>query len=195
MTHSIVKKPLWIVLFFMLFLQGCSTKYYYTLGSTSNIEATETYTQTIAVRKIEIPKYLKDNNLVRQITPYQVMLIEDAYWLSPMQRRLTNVLIDYLQKSMNNPNVHLFPWETEKDTDKRISVQIKRLLAYKDEVKLEASYKIRDMKSNQYKTKLFTTKVATTNTTDAMVESMEKAYFELLEAIKKDLLKKEYNQP
>jgi uncharacterized lipoprotein YmbA len=194
MDHKFLKPKILITLFLILLIQGCSGKYYYTFGDTSKIEVTETYTQTIAVRKIEIPKYLKDNNLVRQITPYQVMLIEDAYWLSPMQRRLTNVLIDYLQKSMNNPNVHLFPWDTEKDTNKRISVQIKRLLAYNHEVKLEASYKIRDIQSKRYKTKLFATKVPTSDTTDAMVESMEKAYFKLLEEIKVDLLKNEYNQ-
>jgi len=180
---------LFIVLL-LLFFQGCSEKSYYTLGSTSDVKATQTYTKTIAVKKVEIPKYLKDNSLVRQITPYQVTVIKDAYWLSPMQRRLTNVLINYLQKSMNNPNIHLFPWESEKDTDQRVSVTIKRLLAYKDEVRLEASYKIRDIESNTYTTKLFTTKVPTTESTDAMVESMEKAYFQLLESIKIDVLKK-----
>jgi len=194
MSHTNTYKTFWIILVFMLLLQGCSSKKnYYTLGSTSNIKPTESYTKSIAVNKVEIPKYIKDNNLVRQITPYQVMVIEDAYWLSPMQKRLTNVLIDYLQKSMNNPNVHLFPWETDKDTDKQVSVQIKRLLAYQDEVELEASYKIRDLKSNEYTTKLFSTKVATSETTNMMVASMEKAYFELLEAIKDDLVKKEFD--
>lgn len=194
MSHTNIYKTFWIILVFMLLLQGCSSKkHYYTLGSTSNIKPTESYTKSIAVNKVEIPKYIKDNNLVRQITPYQVMVIEDAYWLSPMQKRLTNVLIDYLQKSMNNPNVHLFPWETDKDTDKHVSVQIKRLLAYQDEVELEASYKIRDLKSNEYTTKLFSTKVATSETTNMMVASMEKAYFELLEAIKDDLVKKEFD--
>lgn len=190
MKNSLRYHPFWLLLFFGLLLQGCSSKkYYYTLGNTSQIDTNETYTKSISVRKIEIPKYLKDNNLVRQITPYQVSVIEEAYWLTPMQRRFTNVLINYLQKSMNNPNVHLFPWDTSKETDKRISVQIKRLLAYQKEVQLEASYKIRDIKSNEYTTKLFTTTVPTSESTDAMVESMEKAYFQLLEAIKKDLVK------
>jgi len=194
MSHTNIYKIFWITVVLMLLLQGCSsTKNYYTLGSTSNIKPTESYTKSIAVNKVEIPKYIKDNNLVRQITPYQVMVIEDAYWLSPMQKRLTNVLIDYLQKSMNNPNVHLFPWETDKNTDKHVSVQIKRLLAYQDEVELEASYKIRNLKSNEYTTKLFSTKVATSETTNMMVASMEKAYFELLEAIKDDLVKKEFD--
>jgi len=193
MYHKFLNPKILIIIFTLLLLQGCSGKYYYTLGDTSDIQVTETYTKSIAVEKVDIPKYLKDNNLVRQVTPYQITLIEEANWLTPMQRRLTNVLINYLQKSLNNPNVHIFPWETEKETDTKLSVKIKRLIAYKDEVRLEASYKIRDIKSNRYTTKLFTTKVPTSETTDAMVESMEKAYFQLIEAIKTELLKKEFD--
>ncbi|HHD82066.1 MAG TPA: membrane integrity-associated transporter subunit PqiC [Campylobacterales bacterium] len=183
----------WLLPLFILLLQGCSSKYYYTLGDTSDITMSQTYTKSIAVEKIQIPKYLKDNNLVRQVTPYQIILIKEANWLTPMQRRLTNVLINYLQKSLNNPNVYLFPWETEKETDKKLSVKIKRLIAYKDEVRLDASYKIRDLKTNQYTTKLFSTIVPTSETTDAMVASMEKAYFQLIEAIKAELIKNEFD--
>lgn len=184
------KQPLWISLFFLLLLTGCGSKFYYTLGDTSHIESTHTYTQSIAVQKVDIPKYLKDNNLVRQVTPYQIILIKDSNWLTPMQQRLTNVLINYLQKSLNNPNVYLYPWEKEKDTRKKISLTIKRFIAYKNEVILEANYKIYDFSSKKYKTKLFTTKVKTLENTDAIMKSMEKAYFQLIEEIKNELLKK-----
>lgn len=183
-------KPLWISLFFLLLLTGCGSKSYYTLGDTSDIEATHTYTQSIAVQKVDIPKYLKDNNLVRQVTPYQIIRIKDSNWLTPMQRRLTNVLINYLQKSLNNPNVYLYPWEKNKDTRKKVSLTIKRFIAYNHEVILEANYKIYDFNTKKYITKLFSSKVKTAEHTDAIMKSMEEAYFQLIEEIKSELLKK-----
>lgn len=174
---------------FLLILQGCSTKRYYTLGDTSQINATQTYTKNITVEKVEVPKYLKDNALVKQITPYQVMLIEESHWLTPMQKRLTNVSISYLQKSLNNPNVYLYPWAMDKDTHKRVSLKIKRFIAYQDYVILEANYKIYDFSSKQYTTKLFNTKVKTLESIESMMEAMENAYFELMEEIKNEIIK------
>ena len=98
------------ILSLLLLLEGCGSKKYYTLGSTINVKNTATYEKEIDVVKVNVPKYLRDHTLVRQISPYQVEIIDKAQWLTPMQKRLTNVLIDYLQKSMNNPNVHLYPW-------------------------------------------------------------------------------------
>ena len=180
---------IWIPLFLLFTLQGCSTKSYYTLGDTSDIQATQTYTQKILVEKVEIPKYLNDNNLVRQISPYQVELIDKANWLTPMQKRLTNVLISYLQQSLNNPNVYLYPWDMDKESRKKVSLQIKRFIAYKEHVILEANYKIYDLKSKTYITKLFNTKVKTKESTQSMMKSMEEAYFELMEEIKNEIIK------
>lgn len=184
-----MKKPLLIPLFFILLLQGCSTKHYYTFGDTSNIQATQTYTKNITVEKVEIPKYLQDNTLVKQVTPYQVMLIDKANWLTPMQKHLTNVLISYLQKSLNNPNVYLYPWEMDKNTYKRVSLKIKRFIAYQDHVTLEANYKIYDFSKKSYITKLFHTKVKTEESTESIMEAMEKAYFKLMEEIKNQIIK------
>lgn len=184
-----MKQRLLILLLLMVILQGCSSKRYYTLGDTSEINATQTYSKSITVEKVDVPKYLKDNTLVKQVTPYQVILIEEANWLTPMQKRLTNVLISYLQKSLNNPNVYLYPWAMEKDTQKRVSLQIKRFIAYQDHVILEANYKIYDFKSKNHTTKLFNTKVKTLESTESMMESMEKAYFQLMEEIKSEIIK------
>jgi len=168
---------------------GCSSKEYYTLGDTSYINSSYTDTQTIAVLKVEIPKYLKDNAIVRQVSPYQVIRLKNSNWLTPMQKRLTNVLINYLQKSLNNPNIYLYPWESNKKTSKKISLKIKRFITYKDRVILEASYQINNLKTKEKKTKLFSTKVATSEDTESMMKSMEKAYFNLIEEIKLNIIK------
>lgn len=106
-----------------------------------------------------------------------------------MPKRLTNILISYLQQSLNNPNVYLYPWDIEKDSNKKISLKIKRFIAYNKEVILEANYKIYDLQSNTYTTRLFSTKVTTNNTIEGMMASMERAYFQLMEEIKNELTK------
>ena len=172
----------------LLLLSGCGSKKYYTLGNTINVQSTTTYTKEIDVVRVNVPKYLRDHTLVRQVSPYQVEIIDKAQWLTPMQKHLTNVLIDYLQKSMNNPNIHLYPWNAGKNTAKRVSVTIKRFIAYNNEVILEANYKIENLEKKISTTKLFHTTVESNHNIDNMMASMEKAYFELAEKIKMEVL-------
>jgi len=160
-----------------MYINGCSSKKYYTLGDTSSITLQHPYTEGIGIEKIEIPKYLKDNSLVKQISPYQVERIKDANWLTPMQDHLTNVLISYLQKSLNNPNINLYPWESHKKISKKISLKIKRFIPYKQHVFLEGSYQISDLETKTTHTELFSKKVVTEGSTEAIMKSMEKVYF------------------
>jgi len=186
-----MRKILLLSLIALLTIIGCSSKEYYTLGDTSSItlSSPKACQQIIAVEKIEIPKYLKDNAIVKQVSPYQVIRLKKANWLTPMQKRLTNVLINYLQRSLGNPNIYLYPWDSTKDTNKKISVKITRFIAYKNQVILEASYQIKNLKTKKSRTKLFNTKVPTTDNTEKMMEAMEVAYFELTEDIKNSIIK------
>jgi len=176
-------------LLFLLMFIGCSSKKYYTLGNNLKISQNLTYTKPIDVVTVNVPKYLQDLVLVRQVTPYQVELLKEAQWLTPMKKRLTNVLISYLQKSLNNPNVHLYPWNANQKADKRVEVTIKRFIAYKDNVYLDADYKIYNYKTKKSINKLFSTKVKTGVGIDSMMESMERAYIQLLEEIKSKIIK------
>jgi uncharacterized lipoprotein YmbA len=176
-------------LFFIFIVIGCSSKEYYTLGDTSKVMPQYKDKQIIAIKKVEIPKYLKDNAMVKQISPYQVVRLKNSNWLTPMQKRLTNVLINYLQKSLENPNIYLYPWENKKETSKKVSLKIKRFIAYKNDVILEASYQIDNLKTKKYQTKLFSTKIEAKEETEEMVEAMEKAYFKLIQEIVKDIIK------
>jgi uncharacterized lipoprotein YmbA len=158
-------------------MTGCSSKRYYTLGDTSNISIQNPYKKPIGIEKIEIPKYLKDNSLVKQVTPYRVERIEDATWLTPMQKHLTNVLINYLQKSLNNPDISLYPWESHKKISKKVSLKITRFIAYNQEVILEGSYQIENLENKTSHTELFSKKVATGEKSEEMMKAMEEAYF------------------
>jgi len=183
-----MKKLLLIPL--LLIFTACSSKEYYTFGDTSEINQIESCHQTIAIEKVKVPKYLKDNAIVKQVSPYKVIRIKDANWLTPMQKRLTNVLINYLQKSLNNPNIYLYPWESQKkDTDKKISVKIQRFITYNNQVILDATYQIKNLKTRDKKTKLFSTTVVTSDNIESMMEAMEKAYFRLSKEIKTNIIK------
>jgi len=176
-------------LLFLFLVMGCSSKEYYTLGDTSSIKQLTPYKGNIAIQKVDIPKYLKENAIIKQISPYKVVRLKNAHWLSPMEKQLTNVLINYLQKSMNNPNIYLYPWESPNKIEKKVSLKIKRFITYKNEVTLEASYKIDDLKNKTHKTKLFSCKTPTNTEIESMIEAMEKSYFKLITEINKDIIK------
>ena len=181
-------KNIILILLTLLLFTACSSKKYYTLGNNLNITSDMTYTKEIDIVKVNVPKYLKDHILVRQVSPYQVELIDQAQWLTPMQKRLTNILIDYLHKSMNNPNVHLYPWDGNKNPYKRVSVNIKRFIAYENMVYLQANYKIHNFETKTTTTKLFNTKVKTNESIESMMESMEIAYLKLTQTIKNEIV-------
>jgi len=182
-------KPIYFIILFLLLFTGCSTKEYYTFGDNINIiSSSYKYKKTIAIEKVKVPKYLTDTSVVYQVSPYRVIRLKKANWLTPMKKRLTNVLIDYLQKSLNNPNVYLYPWESTKETDIKVSLKIKRFIAYKSEVVLEASYQIKNLKTQKVKTKLFHTNEPTSHLAEDIMKSMEKAYLKLIKEIKKDII-------
>jgi len=185
-----MKQIFFIPILFLLIFTGCSKKEYYTFGDNINgISSAYTSTKIIAIEKVKIPKYLTDTSIVYQVSPYRVVRLKKANWLTPMKKRLTNVLIDYLQKSLNNPNIYLYPWESKKKSDIKISLKIKRFIAYKDEVILEAMYQIKDLKTQENQTKLFNTSIPSSHDTGEIMKSMEKAYFKLIKQIKKDIIK------
>jgi uncharacterized lipoprotein YmbA len=176
------------ILLFLLLLTGCGSKKFYTLGDNLNIKSTTSYSKTIDVVKVTVPKYLKEHKIVRQITPYQIELVDKAQWLIPMEKKLTEILIDYLQQALNNPNVHLYPWDSNNKTEKRISIEIKNFIASDKKVMLKANYKILNLKNNTSQIKLFKTTVPITNNIESMMQGMEKAYLELIKNIKTTII-------
>jgi len=173
----------------LLLLTGCGSKKFYTLGENLKISSPTTYTESIDVVKVVVPNYLTEYKLVRQVTPYQIEFIDKAQWLIPMEKKLTDILINYLQQSLNNPNVHLYPWESNKKSTKRVSIEIKKFIASDREVILKANYTIVNLRDNSHKVEHFKTSVPTTHNIQEMLKSMEKAYLELIKNIKTSLIK------
>lgn len=181
-------KPLLTAFSLLLLTTGCGSKHYYSLGENIEIKATQSYKEPIDVVNVTVPKYLEEFKLVRQTSAYNIEIIDNAHWLTPMQKRLTDILIDYLQQSLDNPNVFLYPWESEGKSKKRVSLRIKKFIAYNNSVILKANYKIRDLVTNEIKTERFQTSVETDGSLDSMMKAMEKAYLKLMENIKDNII-------
>lgn len=180
-------KKLTLILLTLLFT-ACGSKKFYTLGDNLNPKVKAAYQQSIDVVKVSVPKYLQEHKVVRQVSPYQIELVKNAHWLTPMEKKLTQVLIDYLQHSLNNPKVYLYPWQGGNEIDKRVEVDIKRFIASDNEVYLKANYKITTLSNNSSKIKNFETSLKTTKEIEEMMKSMERAYLSLLDDISTTLL-------
>ena len=165
---------------------GCGSKQFYTLGDTSNITYSgKTTKENIAVEKIELPIYLMDSPIYKKKTPYHLVKIEDANWMNSMDSHLTNVLITYLQKSLNTATVYPYPWSSVDRVDKKISLTISDFIAYKKYIYLSANFQIYNKTSKKSSNYLFNTKVELKDSSiESIIEGMDRAYFELLAKIK-----------
>ena len=181
-------RQLYLTLTILLFGAACSSKQLYTFGDTSQINQTISNHQFIAVERVQLPIYLMDSPIYKKKNPFHLTRIDDANWINAMDEHLTNVLISYLQKSMNNPNIYAYPWSTIKRLDKKISLTITNFIAYKNSVSLEASYHIFDKKQHQTTNYFFRTKeLIKDDDINSMLHAMEESYFRLAEEIKSNL--------
>jgi len=182
-------KRIFLVIAIIVLFGACSSKQLYTLGDTSTIkQSTNPNQEFIAVEKIELPIYLMDSPIYRKNSKYHLEKIDKANWISSMDKHLTNVLISYLQKSMNNPNIYTYPWSSIKKMDKKVSVTISSFISYKNIVTLEANYQILDKIKNKTSNYFFNTKESYHGkSVEYMIEAMEKAYFRLAKDISKKL--------
>ncbi|CAA6813219.1 MAG: Unknown protein [uncultured Sulfurovum sp.] len=178
-----------LLLSLLLLFTGCATKKFYTLGEELNIKPQTTYTQAINVVTVSIPKYLEEHKIVRQVSPYQIELLDKTYWLVPMEQKLTKILIEYLEQSMNNPNVHLYPWAGSHKSSTKVALHIKHFIASSKEVRLKANYKISHTDKRKEEVQYFETKIKSGKEVEAMMIAMEKAYLELLAQISATLIK------
>ncbi len=174
-----------IRLIIILFLVGCSSKELYTLGDNLNsIRELKSSSEYIAVDRVKVPIYLINSPIYIKDTPYHLKRIKNKNWINDIDKQLTQTLINYLHKSINNSNIYLYPWSNIKRFDKRVSVKINKFIAYKDKVSLEATYQIYnkiDKKSLNY---FFKTKEKIKDKSiNEMIESMSKAYLKLMQDI------------
>ena len=93
---------------------------------------------------------------------------------------------------MNNPNVYLYPWESNDKATSRVFVEIKKFIASDKEVVLKANYKIVNLQTKEEHVKQFETRVPNSKSMESMIQNMEKAYLKLLKEIKNELIKNKF---
>jgi len=183
-------KNVFLAIVIVILLGGCSPKQLYTLGDTTNIKynSSTQNREFIAVESVKLPTYLMDSSIYIKDTKYHLKKIDDANWVNSMNEHLTNVLISYLQKSLNNPNIYSYPWSSVKKMDKKLSITISSFISYENVVTLEATYQILNKRDNKTSNYFFNTKESYHGkSVEYMIEAMEKAYFRLAEDISKKL--------
>jgi len=182
-------KKIFLAVAITILFGACSSKQLYTLGDTSSvIQSGKANQEFLAVEKIELPIYLMNSPIYRKDSKYHLEKIDKANWINSMDEHLTNVLISYLQKSMNNPNIYTYPWSHIKKIDKKISVTISSFISYKNIVTLEANYQIMDKRKDKTSNYFFNTQESFHGkSVEYMIEAMEKAYFRLAKEINKKL--------
>jgi uncharacterized lipoprotein YmbA len=177
------------ILFFLLLYGGCSSKEFYTLGDISNIRVGDSVTnEFIGVEQVKVPAYLMTSPIYVKKSSYHIEKIDNANWVNSMDEHLTSVLIAYLQKYMNNPNIYLYPWSRIRHIDKKLTLIINDFIASSGEVHLSARYRILDKKSNKIYSYFYETKeIVDGKRVEDMIRAMEKAYFKLIRDISKHL--------
>jgi uncharacterized lipoprotein YmbA len=177
-------RNIFLIVFVLLF-GACSSKELYTLGDRIEVSKPKKDSREfIAVEKIELPTYFMDSQIYVKKNPYHLQKVEKANWISDIDVHLTNVLISYLQKAQNNPNIYPYPWSNIKKIDKKISVKITNFISYNGEVTLNATYEILDKTKRKTSNYFFSTKEKVEGESiEKMIEAMERAFFRLAEDI------------
>jgi len=178
-----------LTLLIVAIFSGCGTKQLYTIGDTIHITPSkESHREYIAIDKVELPIYFMDSPIYKKDSPHHLVEVEKANWIHAMDKHLTNVLVTYLQKSMNNPNIYRYPWSTANRMDKRISLSISKFIAYNGVVSLEANYHILDKNKKIGINNIFSITIDIKDESVAeLINSMEQAYFILIKDIKDKL--------
>lgn len=167
-----------------LMLGGCMSSKFYVLSTPSQPANTYAYRpMSIGVEKVTVPEYLFKREIAVAESPSQIRLLSNATWAEDLDAGLTQRLIGFLQKKLNQPQVYAYPWNVNTQPDKKISVHISRFIAQGDKVYLDANWAVENMHTHQSKARLFSTTVPTTANSNDIVASMDRAFGQLEEVI------------
>ena len=180
-----MKRRVLILVTIILLIGGCSSKELYTLGDNlGDIRELKSSSEYIAIDRVKVPIYLINSPIYIKDTPYHLKRVKDRNWINDIDKQLTQTLINYLHKSLNNSNIYLYPWSNIKRFDKRVSVKITKFIAYRDEVNLEATYQIYNSINKKSLNYFFNTKEKIkAKSINEMIKSMDIVYLKLMQDI------------
>jgi cholesterol transport system auxiliary component len=167
-------------------LTGCfsTSKNYYVLSVASTPSVVFPINRkVIGVEKVTVPGYLYKRDIAIAKSENEITLLGNALWGEDLDSGLTNRVIDFLQRKFNQPNIFAYPWGIDKQPNLKVSIQITRFIAQGNNVYLDATWRIENLKTKRRKAKLFKTTVPTTANIKDIVASMNKAFMEFEETV------------
>jgi len=164
-------------------VSGCGvSSNYYMLSMPQQPAKTYAHTNmSIGVEKVSVPNYFSKRQLAVKKSSSQIDFVENAVWAEDMNAGLTNRLIGFLQKKFLQPEVYAYPWDTDKQPDIKVKVQVTRFIAQGDRVYLDSNWEVENLRTKKHRAKLFSTTVATKSDASSIVEAMDRAFSQLEE--------------
>ena len=179
-----VRIKLFLTLSALLILNGCAFNDYYVLSTASQPKESYPYKpQMIGVEKVTVPKYLFKREIAVAKSSNHVIFLGGSAWAEDMDTGLTRRLIAFLQKKFKQPSVHAYPWGLDRQPNVIVNLDITRFIAQGDTVYLDASWEVRDMRTDKRTLKLFNTTVPTKADAGSIVDAMDRAFAQLEEDV------------
>lgn len=174
-----------------LFLaSGCAFSNYYVLSTASQPKESYAYKpQVLGVEKVTVPEYLFKREIAVARSSSQVTFLSGSQWAEDMDTGLTHRLIAFLQKKFQHPGVYGYPWGTDRQPDIKIKVHVTRFIAQGESVYLDASWEVKDMRTDRRALKLFSTRVPTKTDAGSIVDAMNSAFAQLEEEVARGVKK------
>lgn len=136
----------------------------------------------IGVDKVIVPGYMEENLIATKKGDAQI-IYRKGVWAVPASKALTDTLIQSFQIKFSNPDVYLFPWETDSESGIRIKVIVGQFIYSDGYVELRATYCIYDIKNSNKKSYMYVSKLESGEETLEIVRAMNRLFGGLADEI------------
>ncbi len=166
-------------------LAGCSSKNSGFVLSKSGIPQIASSKVQIGVQKVEVPDYLNsDKILIKEGLEVKEL---NAQFAQTPAKLFTAQAISVLKKSLNNPNVFLYPWDVDKKRGYIIKIDIDDFLYQNGKVVLSGSYYIKSADGIAVKSSNFNLSKTAGKDSYEIIEKLSELYNNLLLEIAKNI--------
>jgi len=172
-----------ILIAIALLVVGCgSSKQYMLSVDSSTLATSHKRSMQIGIDSISVPGYMEESQIAIEESAGQISYRSDI-WAVPTSKALTQTMISTLQKKFSNPNVHLYPWDIERERGIRDKETISRFIYSNGAVHLEATYFVKRIGSRSKKSYMYSTKVVSSDDTASIVQAMSSAFAKLVDDV------------
>jgi len=99
---------------------------------------------TIGIRRVTLPDYLDQSQLVTRVGPEEVEFLPAARWAEPLATQMTRILANDIASAAGLAEVPVYPWVRNRTPSFVVSVNVQRFEREGGSVLLEATYRLED---------------------------------------------------